>query len=108
MKKFVTKIAALAGNMTFADDDSSKSGQQSFRDADLKRLKEHIANAEKSTDYAVPQVALPCGLSKALLARLEAAEAVIESLFAKGLGTEEDYRKGQDRLIKAWRKAAGK
>lgn len=76
----------------------------SFTDDELKRLKAHNSGALEATDYAVPQCTIPCGVVNSLLARLEAAEALI---------TDEcdcdEYGHATACLqFQKWRKAAGK
>jgi hypothetical protein len=65
----------------------------SFTDDDLKRVKQYLD--EKNWEYQPSHDVL-----KALLARLEAAEKVVEDKINRGWGNHP--------LVEIWRKAAGK
>lgn len=86
---------------SFTDDDS-KQRQQSFSDADLKRLKEVIQARHR---YMLKDLSFDTW--GALLARLEAAEKV-----AQYMGTTDSLNRAPftpaGELYKAWRKAAGR
>lgn len=90
--------------MTFTDDNSSNSDQQSFSDADLKYLKEDV---EPGSSHCIPSWQF-----LALLTRLEASERVADELakvHGHSTGSLMDIQSCTlCKILKAWRKAAGK